>query len=114
MMDSINGMLFRNRIGRALAVDTEDDGSAVGGFLRIKVKIVICKPLMRGILVEGEEGEDDCWCPIRYEFIPNFFYGCGRLGHVEKECDSCVEEEAGSRQYGGLDACDPNSMEGAG
>ena len=79
-------------------MDTEDDGTAGGGFLRIKVKIDIRKPLRRGILVEGEEGEEDCWCAIRYEFIPNFCYGCGRLGHVE--CDSCVEEEAGNRQYG--------------
>jgi hypothetical protein len=44
MMDLANGMVLGNRIGRALAVDTEDDGLAVGGFLRIKVKIDICKP----------------------------------------------------------------------
>jgi len=61
------------------------------------VKIDIRKPLRRGILVEGEDGEEDCWCLIKYEFIPNFCYSCGCLGHVEKECDSCVELEAGCR-----------------
>ena len=46
MMGSANGMVLGNRIGKALAVDTEDDGLAVGGFLRIKVKIDIRKPQM--------------------------------------------------------------------
>jgi hypothetical protein len=82
LMDSTNGLLLGNQIGRALEVEAEEDGTAVGGFLRIKVKIDIRKPLRRGILVEGEDGEEDCWCPVRYEFIPNFCYGCGRLGHV--------------------------------
>lgn len=59
MMDSANGMLPGNQIGRVLAVDTEEDGTAVGGFLRIKVKIDIRKSLRHGILVEGEEGEED-------------------------------------------------------
>lgn len=114
MMDSTNGMLIGNRIGRALAVDAEEDGSAIGGFLRIKVKIDIRKPLMRGILLEGEEGEEDGWCPIRYEFIPNFCYGCGRLGHVEKECDACVEEVVGSKQYGEWLRVTPTRWKGQG
>jgi hypothetical protein len=114
MMDSANGMVLGNRIGKALVVDIEDDGSAVSGFLRIKVKIDIRKPLMRGILLEGEEGEEDCWCPIRYEYIPNFCYGCGCLGHVEKECDSCVEEEAGNKQYGDWLRVTPTRWKGQG
>jgi len=114
MMNSVNGMVLGNRIGRALAVDTEDDGSAVGGFLRIKVKIDIRKPLMRGILLERAEGEDDCWCPIRYEYLPNFCYGCGLLGHVEKECDSCVEEEVGFKQFGDWLRVTPTRWKGQG
>jgi hypothetical protein len=60
MIDSANGLLLGNQIGKALLVDTEEDGSAAGGFLRIKVKIDIHKPVRRDILVEGEEGEEDC------------------------------------------------------
>jgi hypothetical protein len=60
MMDSTNGMMFGNQIRRALAVETEDDETVVGGFLRIKVKIDTRKPLRSGILVDGEEGEEDC------------------------------------------------------
>lgn len=34
MMDTKNGMLLGNRIREALAVDAEEDGSAMGGFVR--------------------------------------------------------------------------------
>ena len=78
------------------------------------MKIDIRKPLRRGILVEGEDGEEDCWCPIKYEFIPNFCYSCGCLGHVEKECDSCVELEAGCRQFGEWMRVTPSRWKGQG
>jgi len=26
------------------------------------------------------------WCPLEYEFLPNFCYICGLLGHVDREC----------------------------
>lgn len=26
------------------------------------------------------------WCPLEYEFLPNFCYICGMLGHVDREC----------------------------
>lgn len=26
------------------------------------------------------------WCPIEYEFLPNFCYICGLLGHIDREC----------------------------
>lgn len=111
MMDRENGLLIGDRVGRSVMVDVDADGSAVGGYLRIKVKIDIRRPLMRGIMVENEDGGADCWCPIRYGFIPNFCYGCGRLGHVEKDCDSC-EETAGGKQFGDWLRITPNRWKG--
>jgi hypothetical protein len=114
MMDSTNGMMFGNQIRRALAMETEDDETAVGGFLQIKVKIDTRKPLRRGILVEGEEDEEDCWCRIYYKFIPNFCYVYGRLDHVEKESNSYAEEEARIRQYGVWMLVTPTHWKGQG
>ena len=83
-----------NKAGRFLEVDMDEDGLAVGEFLRIKVLLDIRKPLFRGVTMEGEG-----WCNLKYEFLPNFCYVCGHLGHVEKECDEGVWQEE-RRQFG--------------
>ncbi|KAF7086202.1 hypothetical protein CFC21_089524 [Triticum aestivum] len=103
-MNVESGRLIGDEIGEALVVDVEEDGTAYGQFLRVKVCIDITKPLMRGILIEEEEvqegteyveiEEDDDsgmkiirmfrWCPFQYEFLPDLCYACGIIGHVEK------------------------------
>lgn len=30
---------------------------------------------------------DKIWCPVVYDFLPNFCYICGILGHTDKSCD---------------------------
>jgi hypothetical protein len=97
--------------GGLLEVETEDDGSAAGKYLRIKVNLDIRVPLRRGIklIVEedkaGEEEEQEDtgkavvdaegnhdmlrWCPFQYEFLPNFCYLCGLLGHKKDYCQTC-------------------------
>lgn len=72
-------MLIGNRVGKAVTVDVEAGGSAMGSYLRVKVKIDICKPLMQGIMVEVGDGDACCLCPFKYEFLSSFCYGCGRL-----------------------------------
>lgn len=54
-------------------------------FLRIKVLVDVTKPLLRGmILVIGQR---KIWVKIKYERSLNFCYVCGRLGHVDMDCD---------------------------
>lgn len=73
-------------MGKTIEVDTDEGGSAVGKFLRIKICYDIRKPLMRGVTMEvGPNGKTQ-WCPLQYEFLPNFCYICGLLGHVDREC----------------------------
>jgi hypothetical protein len=56
-MNRDTGMDIGDSVGEAVEVETEEDGTAVGEFLRIKVRINIKKPLMRGIAVNvGEKG----------------------------------------------------------
>lgn len=102
------GMMYREAgeaIGgfmrETLEVDVGPDGMAAGSFLRVKVRIDIQQPLMRGFTrEEGKEEkkrriaepgggrEVDLWCRFEYEFLPDFCYTCGRLGHVNNECSS--------------------------
>lgn len=76
MMNRETGEVIGDTIGNAIEVDAEESGLAMGRYLRVKVMLDIHKPLMRG----GKQ----LWCPLRYEFLPNFCYACGLLGHVEK------------------------------
>jgi hypothetical protein len=71
-MNRDTGMDIGDSVGEAVEVETEEDGTAVGEFLRIKARINIKKPLMRGIAVNvGEEGQKK-WCTFEYEFLPEF------------------------------------------
>lgn len=48
-----------------------------GGFLRVKI--------------QGKE-EERRWCPFSYEFLPDFCYICGILGHIQNFCPSKSKE----------------------
>ncbi|KAI4972620.1 hypothetical protein ZWY2020_003545 [Hordeum vulgare] len=106
-------------MGEFLEAEVDAEGMAVGEFLRIKVKLDVQEPLMRGIKIqvcpgdregeEEEEGEDSeeesdedqgdermeglkrkkkkrKWCSFAYEYLPDFWYTCGIIGHMDKEC----------------------------
>ncbi|KAE8785354.1 retrotransposon protein [Hordeum vulgare] len=45
------------------------------------------------------EDEEKSWCPFEYEYVPDFCYTCGILGHNEKEC-SIKLKKGETPQYG--------------
>jgi hypothetical protein len=61
MMDRETGESIGDEIGEYLDADVGDDGLAAGKFLRVKVRINIKRPLMRGIMVNVGEGKNDLW-----------------------------------------------------
>lgn len=50
-------------------VDFEDDGMAAGRFLRVKVRLDVRKPLMRGIMADLWENVGGRWCPVSYVLL---------------------------------------------
>lgn len=56
-----------------------------GEFCRIRVNLNIQKQLRRGIFV-SLCGKRKSWLPFKYENLPTFCFGCGRIGHGVKEC----------------------------
>ena len=55
-------------------------------FLRIKVEIDEEKPLMVGFWdLRKEKGK--VWAEIKYEKITDFYFRCGRIGHVVRYCE---------------------------
>lgn len=71
-----------------------------GNSLRIRVKIDVQKPLRRGTMIRiGSRGEEE-WIEMRFEKLPDYCYGCGRLGHLAKECDDSESLNSNKPQYG--------------
>jgi hypothetical protein len=95
-MDGVTGELIGNQVGDFMEVDGLVDGMAVGQFLRVKVRLLITKPLMRGTMVEVGSGKRSIWCRFEYEYCPDFCFICGIIGHVDKECSKklVIGEEA--------------------
>lgn len=59
MMSMETGDLLGEQIGEVLDVDLDDDGNAMGEFMRIKVRMDITSPIMRFVTLELEEDEED-------------------------------------------------------
>lgn len=87
MMDGDTGKIIGDKIGKFIEADVGEDGVDVGRVLRIKVILDIQSPLMRGIMVKVGQPEKEKWCSFSYEFLPDFRYTCGRIGHTDKQCE---------------------------
>lgn len=99
------GEAIGEELGEVMDVDARADGRAMGKFLRVKVRINIKEPLMRGFTREDEDDgqaeerrkmkganvrgnaeDEENWCPFEYEYLPDFCYICGIIGHIDKAC----------------------------
>jgi hypothetical protein len=92
MMNKATGEAIGKEMGEFLAMDKDEDNTTVGQHLRIKVRIDIRKPLMRGVTLCVGKDEKPLWCPVMYEFLPDFCYTCGIIGHVDKACTHILKE----------------------
>ncbi|KAH1121338.1 hypothetical protein J1N35_004498 [Gossypium stocksii] len=57
----------------------------IGDFCRLRVNLDVQKPLRRGIFVSINP-QSRSWVAFKYEKLPNFCFGCGRIGHGIQEC----------------------------
>jgi hypothetical protein len=85
-MERSTGEQIGDEIGEFIEVEVGDDGRAVGEFLRIHVRLDISKPIMRGITLHVGENMLPKWCPFEYEFLPDFCFTCGIIGHCDRAC----------------------------
>lgn len=75
-------------MGKFLKVDCDQDNFCWWESLKLKILVDITKPLRRGIWVSLSGDQESIWINAKYERLPDFCYGCGRIGHVIKDCKS--------------------------
>jgi hypothetical protein len=68
-------------------------------YLRIQVRINLANPIMRGVTVELGTSKKEKMCPLEYEYLPEFCYTCGIIGHDYKACK--IQLETGEKQQYG-------------
>ncbi|CAN6216468.1 unnamed protein product [Urochloa humidicola] len=112
MMNKATGEAIGAEIESYICMELDEDDTAVGRYLRIKVKLDIRKPLMRGVTVYvGEKKDKPMWCPLEYEFLPDFCYTCGIIGHTDKMCEKRLTPGE-MQQYSKKLRCMPNRRRG--
>lgn len=120
MMNIESAEEIGNIIGQFVEADTGLDGNAIGRYMRVKIRMCIDRPIMRGFTLEDDEvvvekrsmqkkkekevqgkedDEEGGWCRFEYEFLPDFCYTCGRIGHGEKDCATKLQK-GDIKQYG--------------
>jgi hypothetical protein len=52
LMNKVVGEMIVERLSDVLEVDVDDDEMAVGRYMRVKVKLDIHKPFMRGVTMD--------------------------------------------------------------
>lgn len=90
LMNKEAGEEIGEMIGEVIKVEADENGLAYGECLRIKIRLNICKPLMRGVILDlGEDDEEEkkVWCPLSYEYLLDFCYTCGMIGHTDRSCE---------------------------
>ncbi|KAL2924423.1 Cellular nucleic acid-binding protein [Bienertia sinuspersici] len=105
-------IVMANKMGKFVEFDSSDP-FGYKKFMRFRVDIDPCKPLMRGIKVLV--GNVNKWIEFKYEKLPDLCYLCGLFGHGAKECAFYDEEiPESSYPYGNWKRASPtrNSMEG--
>jgi hypothetical protein len=73
-------------------VDVDHDGVARGNQLRVRAKISLFEPLVRGFKLRASRDDKvGTWFDFHYEKIPHFCFECGRLVHADGRCDPPVD-----------------------
>ncbi|MBA0707526.1 hypothetical protein Golax_019565, partial [Gossypium laxum] len=66
---------------------------------RLKINLNVQKPLRRGIFVSSDN-KNQWWISFKYEKLPLFCFGCGRMGHGLPDCNVLSPAEKSDSENG--------------
>jgi hypothetical protein len=87
------GERIAKKVGEFFKLDINKDGLVSAQYLRARVYIKVKDPLMRWVGLESMKLGKTFWYSIQYEFLPNFCFPCGVLGHSETVCPTPSERD---------------------
>lgn len=58
-------------------------------YCRLRISLDVRKPLRRGIFISSINIKK-MWVPFKYENLPIFCFGCGRMGHGLADCTQII------------------------
>ncbi|XP_071929195.1 uncharacterized protein [Coffea arabica] len=74
------------------------NGGKKGKHMKILVEMDLSIPLPRGTMVNSNSGKK--WIEFKYEKCPDFCFGCGLIGHSEKNCNKKGMNMEGEPPFG--------------
>ncbi|KAH0982570.1 hypothetical protein GBA52_009747 [Prunus armeniaca] len=88
-----------DRIGKCIDISRCEGVELVGGFMRIRVRVDITKPLQRGLRINllGVGGTSDL-VELVYEKLPKFCLGCRRISHALQDCTHVPQQQKMARE----------------
>uniref|UniRef100_A0A2N9GET6 CCHC-type domain-containing protein n=1 Tax=Fagus sylvatica TaxID=28930 RepID=A0A2N9GET6_FAGSY len=91
LVSDTNVKKIGQKVGRVIEVDMASKVSMIWQkYVRVRVEIEVDKPLIAGMFAPRPDRE--VWIQLKYEKIPEFCYSCGKLGHVQQDCEDPVQK----------------------
>uniref|UniRef100_A0A8I6X8A5 CCHC-type domain-containing protein n=1 Tax=Hordeum vulgare subsp. vulgare TaxID=112509 RepID=A0A8I6X8A5_HORVV len=100
LMRAARGLEIAKPIGNVIRVEADDLGRCWGPYMRIRVEVVVQKPLLRYVTVISSRLQSSAAYEVQYEHLPMYCFSCGLLGHSAKGCANPADrDENGDLPY---------------
>ncbi|XP_030930846.1 uncharacterized protein LOC115956678 [Quercus lobata] len=98
-MSEDTGKDIGSRLGRYVETDTRSWHFDQAKFMRVRVELMVDKPLRRGGYITSPKGAR-LWVTFKYERLPIICFYCGRIGHDARHCAVPIDAQSQEPQYG--------------
>lgn len=86
-MNADNAARFATFIGSLLRLDMGSSVVSVRRFRRVQVRVDTSQALKTGVFIRNDDGSHH-WIAFKYERLSDFYFSCGKLGHVQASCSN--------------------------